>query len=699
MSNTVNKQVKTYRKTVFEGDRWLRYHCKLSFKKFVQTFWEHVPGAGSLIWNWHMDVICEELQIIAERVFKNQPKEYDLILNVPPGTSKSTLASILFQAWTWTRMPTCRHICGSHSSDLALDLATKCRDVLRSDLYKRLYPDVLVDESQDTKAYMRIAGGGDRYTCTVGGRSPIGFHAHIQSVDDPCDPKEVLSEVKLQEARDFFTNHLPGRKVNREVTPTILIMQRLGVGDPTDVMLEIAKREGASPVRHICLPAELTEDVSPPELAERYITNLLDPTRLPKHVLDRERATMGEHTYFTQFLQKASIPGGSMFLDAWFNSRKRTAPYNCKRIRYWDRASSKSESACFTAGVLMAKDEQGNVYVEDVVHVKMEPVDRNQKMRAVALADRTRYGPKYEPKIYVEAEGGSSGRDAWLGVARALMGFPVREDRPTGSKDVRAEPWAWALSSGVVHVVDNGEKDGVGKARWDINGYVTEHLQFRPNPGGKVGRRVDRVDASSGAYNLLCGAKALQGLRTYNLGRSRNGPPVKIVLVTREQLAEAHILNPSILISIQDPKPDAVQGELFADELPPHAIANVVASNIIRFADLDSYDKETNEVWDTPDPDTNKSPSQLAIQKDDAKRMWATILKRYQTPTPPQLIIIQGEDDGRHPSVGMAVCDALGYKRDQAFFSLENDDYRHKGDVPNKYVYDVVRDAKRLIVT
>lgn len=512
----------------------------------------------------------------------------------------------------------------------------------------------------------------------------------VHNCDDPIDPKEVLSETALQTAREFFTNHLPGRKVNREVTVTILIMQRLGVGDPTDVMMDISKREGASPVRHVCLPAELTEDVNPPELAQKYANGVLDSNRLPKHVLDRERATMGEHAYQTQFLQRASIPGGSMFRAEWFNKRVKAAPYDCKRIRYWDRASSIGSSACNTAGVLMAVDGNGTVYVEDVVVGKWEPVERNKKIRATAIRDRSRYGPKHEPKIYVEAEGGSSGRDAWIAIARSLSGFPVREDRPTGSKDTRAEPWAWELAAGNVYIVDNGESAGQGTAGWDIAAYVDEHEKFRPSPGQKLGRLKDRIDSSSGCYNLLKGAKSNQGLKTYNLGRSRNGPPVKVILATREQLACAHILNPTILVSIQDPSQETTP------ELPPHALVNLIASVVVWFADLDPYDAETNASWDDPDPETGIAPSQLAVSKEACRKMWGVLTRKY--PTPPEIIIIQGEDDGRHPSVGMAVCDALHFRRDQTLSCLESDDNRHKGDPPNRYVYDVVREGRKLVM-
>ena len=77
--------------------------CRESYEDFVREFWSEVPGSGKMSWNWHMSVLCKELQDVAERVFKWQAAEYDLIINISPGTSKSTLCSILFQPWICRR--------------------------------------------------------------------------------------------------------------------------------------------------------------------------------------------------------------------------------------------------------------------------------------------------------------------------------------------------------------------------------------------------------------------------------------------------------------------------------------------------------------------------------------------------------------------------------------------------------------------
>src|SRR5438105_2825108 len=64
------------------------------FWVFVKEFWGEVPGAGTMVENWHMPYLCGVLEETAERAFKGLPKLHDVIINVSPGTSKSTLFSI-----------------------------------------------------------------------------------------------------------------------------------------------------------------------------------------------------------------------------------------------------------------------------------------------------------------------------------------------------------------------------------------------------------------------------------------------------------------------------------------------------------------------------------------------------------------------------------------------------------------------------
>ncbi len=462
---------------------------KDSFFEFVQEFWTCIPGIEPLVLNWHLEYLAEELQKVAERVFRGLPKEHDMVINVPPGTSKSTLCSILYPAWIWTRMPNARILSASHTSELCLDLANKSRMVINSDLYKACFPEIELRTDQDAKGYFINTLGGDRLTCTVAGKSPMGFHGHFLLPDDPIDPKKAVSEAELKTAREFFTSVLPSRKVNNEVSVTILIMQRLHREDPTAVMLETGAKLGPSAVKHICLPGDVSWEISPPELRSRYIDGVLSPTRLSRRSLKEKEITLGAYAYAGQYGQSPTPLGGGMFQETWFNNRVKAAPFKSKRVRYWDRASSTMETGCYSVGVLMAKDAEGSYYVEDVVRGQWEPYQRNQKILATAHRDRLKYA-RNEPIIYVETEGGSTGIDANRKLASDLAGFVIKFDKPTGSKDVRAEPWSAQLAAGNVYIVDDGH------ATWDINAYISEHQHFRPEPGKRLGRWKDQVDAS-----------------------------------------------------------------------------------------------------------------------------------------------------------------------------------------------------------
>jgi hypothetical protein len=38
----------------YDTNKFINICCIKSFQVFVREFWETVPGAGKLIWNWHM---------------------------------------------------------------------------------------------------------------------------------------------------------------------------------------------------------------------------------------------------------------------------------------------------------------------------------------------------------------------------------------------------------------------------------------------------------------------------------------------------------------------------------------------------------------------------------------------------------------------------------------------------------------------
>ena len=286
-----------------------------SLYEFVLGFWGEINHV-ELVDNWHIKEICYYLQDAAERVFRNEPKKHDIVINVPPGTTKSTVASIMFPAWCWTRLPHCQIISSSHAYMLAMDLSRKSRDVVLSDKWRRLYGDPGLREDQNSKGYFVNNAGGMRYAVGTGGNI-MGRHGHFVIVDDPLDPEEALSDVELATANRHVLGTLPTRVVDKEVSVIILIMQRVHQNDPSASMIAASKEEGAVPVKHINLPGSIAGNgkdvVRPRRLAKYYKDGLLDPVRLSRRALKMLRIKLGEYGFAGQILQTPIPPGGGMF--------------------------------------------------------------------------------------------------------------------------------------------------------------------------------------------------------------------------------------------------------------------------------------------------------------------------------------------------------------------------------------------------
>ncbi len=290
--------------------------CRRRFLRFFTEFWETVE-AVPLVLNWHIEYLCDELQKVQE-AWERGETQLDLFINVPPGTSKSSIVTILFPAWCWTRRPAMRIMSASYAAPLAVKHAMKSRDCLKSVKFQRLFPGLIEFKSDaDNKTAYSNTAMGERFATSVGGGA-IGNHADLIIVDDPIKREEAASEVKREEANSFVTETLSTRKTDKARTVTVVVMQRLHERDPTGVALA----ERASSIRHICLPGELLPDVtvSPPELKRHYVDKLLDPRRLTRTDLAKLLVTLGTLGYAGQILQRPTAPEGGLLKKKWFGS-------------------------------------------------------------------------------------------------------------------------------------------------------------------------------------------------------------------------------------------------------------------------------------------------------------------------------------------------------------------------------------------
>ncbi len=465
----------------FNEDDILKSVCRDSFYAFVQEFWSTII-AETPIWNWHIKYLCDELQVVAERVFENKPKEYDLIINIAPGSTKSTICSVMFPAWVWLRMKHARFITGSYAHDLSLDLSRKSRDLIESMEYQAI-TSVRLRRDQRVKSYYLNTDKGMRFAVGVGGKV-TGFHAHFLIVDDPLNPKEAVSDQMRVTANTWMSDTLSSRKVDKMLTPTILIMQRLHQDDCTAHMLEKAV-EGR--VKHICIPAELTELVNPPELARYYEDGLMDPIRLGRDVLAENQAK-GEYLYAGQYLQHPVPLGGGMFKTGKFRIEG-VGPQRFKEtVRFWDKAGT-HEGGAFTVGAKLGLDMKGRYWVLDIKRGQWASHDREEIIKQTAEQDGRRV------VVGIEQEPGSGGKESAENTVKMLAGWRVFVDRPTGDKALRADPYSCQVNMGNVSLIS---------AEWNA-AYIDELTYF---PFSKF---KDQTDASSGAFNRLARRRPIVG--------------------------------------------------------------------------------------------------------------------------------------------------------------------------------------------
>ncbi len=237
------------------------YKCKNSLAEFVKEFWDVVVG-NELIWSDHMTVLCDEIEKVDRRIFVRHKKEYDLIINVPPGTSKTTIASIMATCWDFANMPAIRIVLISFSDDAVVGISDKIKLIMNSEKYKAYFPEVVVRRDVNNKHNFKTTKNGEFYAASVGG-TITSKHFDKINVDDPIDPKKVESRAaQLSVNISFFDKTIPTRKVDKEVTPMVLIMQRLSTMDPTGHLLS----KKSESIRHIVMPATDEYEIKPAEL-------------------------------------------------------------------------------------------------------------------------------------------------------------------------------------------------------------------------------------------------------------------------------------------------------------------------------------------------------------------------------------------------------------------------------------------------
>lgn len=301
---------------------------------FAESYFEFFKWCFSILFQnekyedtFHIKYLCDLYQKEVERIIRREEKDKDLIVNIPPRTSKSLITSVCLNAWAWIKDPSIPFIVVSFDEELTLLNARYCKDIIKSDQYQELFGHIFqIRKDVDTQSFFMTDKGGFRMSKTTGANI-TGHKGMIIIVDDPQNPKNAESEVHRKTTIEYYTRSLYNRLTPANLGVRIIIMQRLHELDLTGYLLKTDPKS----YHHICLPAEESALVKPTILRELYTKvevtteegnkkkmGLLDIIRLGLKVLASFKKTLGTRGYTGQYDQRPSPEEGSIFKRAWF---------------------------------------------------------------------------------------------------------------------------------------------------------------------------------------------------------------------------------------------------------------------------------------------------------------------------------------------------------------------------------------------
>lgn len=424
----------------------IRELCLESYYDFFIEFWSEIE-AEKLADNWHIEYLCSQMEEIGFRVANRQPLEHNLIINISPGETKSTISTVMFPVWIWLIDPTIRILTASYSKDLATEHSVKSRDLIRSEKFQDIFGDIFqIRKDVDGKTNYRNNKGGQRSIASVGS-TITGKHAHILIVDDPLSADEAKSEVKRETANNWMGKTLSSRKTDIAITPTILIMQRLHENDPTAKQADAWGKNGQ--LKWVRLPADDRYIISPSELKDKYIVSgnmrVMNPYRKPEKVIKGMELEMTASEASGQLGQDPKPAEGNKLKKAWFTQRFSVAELEeTARIRgheiVWnavlDGAYTKNTSNSAT-GVLVYAIYEGKIYFRDFRKWHLEFPDLVKRLPKFLLNYFS-----FSSMLFVEPK--AIGKSL-VQVIRKLGGFNIIEDElPKGitnmqSKEMRVD--------------------------------------------------------------------------------------------------------------------------------------------------------------------------------------------------------------------------------------------------------------------
>ncbi|MGE4482022.1 phage terminase large subunit [Acidocella sp.] len=392
-----------------------------------------------------------------------------LMVQMPPGSAKSTYGSVLFPAWFMARRKGAQVIAAAHTASLAHYFGGRVKAVLAQ---HGAWLGVEIAKASKASSRFSLTGGEEYFSAGV--RGPItGRRADLIVIDDPVKSwAEAESQVQRDALFDWYRAELTARlKPGGRV---VLIMTRWHEDDLAGRLLAT---EGGW--RCLRLPA-LAETDDP---LGRGLGEALWPALQGVEDLERRRREVGERAFAAMYQQAPRAKEAGLFRVGAV-TRLTVVPEVKMSVRAWDLAASQpglGRRPDYTVGLKLGMTEDNRLVVLDVRRMQGSPAQVEAAIKEMARLDGV------GTVISLPQDPGQAGAAQVAMLARELVGFKMVSSPEREAKQVRAMPAATQVDAGNLAIVAGGWNDM----------FLAEMREF-PH-----GRHDDQIDALSRAVNHL----------------------------------------------------------------------------------------------------------------------------------------------------------------------------------------------------
>ena len=379
-----------------------------NFMDFVHSMW---PG---FINGAHHKVMAKKFQEIAEGKCKR------LIINMPPRHTKSEFASYMLPAWFLGKFPDKKIIQCSNTAELAVGFGRKVRNLVGSDAYHKVFPEVGLKADSKAAGRWDTNKGGTYFAIGVGG-TVTGKGADLLIIDDPHSEQEAAIASSNPEVYDkVYEWYSSGPRQRLQPGGAIVVvMTRWSLKDLTGRILKSSIERDGDEWEVINFPAILPSEKP------------LWPAFWPLNELLALKEELPVGKWNAQYQQSPTSEEGALVKRDWWQKWEGDRAPPCEFIiQSWDTAFTKNErsdySACTTWGVFYKDEDQKDPHIILLDAYKERLEFPELKEQALIMYK------EWEPDAFI-VEAKAAGSPLIFELRR--MGIPVSEFTPTRGND------------------------------------------------------------------------------------------------------------------------------------------------------------------------------------------------------------------------------------------------------------------------